>query len=169
MALFGRYPILPNAKNHSVAGTLLRIGAFQLTVEVSLTLPGCRRLPDGTSRFPAVLDTGHSHNFSIRQSHLEDFAGVRPDDLVRLRSVKLRDSSGIEHRIAAFDADIWLHPRRADADPVRLELDGGFTCYQDHDPIPGPPFPLVGARGLVTAGISLAIDYNKLLFSIEFP
>ena len=49
----------------------LLLRPFQIAVEVSLSVGG-RHSPI----FPAILDTGHSHNFSIRHDQLRDWAGL---------------------------------------------------------------------------------------------
>jgi hypothetical protein len=44
---------------------------YQIVVTVSISVRDLMELPDGAARFPAVLDTGHTHNLAIRQEQLD--------------------------------------------------------------------------------------------------
>ena len=54
------------------------IKSQQIVVWVSLAEIGQSELVSGTPRFPAILDTGFSHNFGIREEHLIQWAGLQP-------------------------------------------------------------------------------------------
>src|SRR5436309_2488755 len=54
---------------------------YQIVVWVSLSA-GDALEPDAR-RFPAILDTGHNHNFSIQESQLLTWAGLSPELLQR--------------------------------------------------------------------------------------
>ena len=49
----------------------------QIVVWVSLAEIEQNELLPGTPRFPAILDTGCSHNFGIREEHLIQWAGLQ--------------------------------------------------------------------------------------------
>jgi len=147
----------------------LRIGAFQLVVDVSLTLRNCLSLSENAPRFPAVIDTGHGHNFSIRESHLLDLAGLDLSTLPVERPVQVTDSHGKTVLVDCYAAALWVHAGKDQAPPIRLALDGGFSCYRSNGPVAGPPFPLIGARALSTGAVFLGVDYERLLFFIETP
>jgi len=52
---------------------------------------------------------------------------------------------------------------------MRIPLDGGFACYRTGGDVPGPPFPLVGARALWTVDAFLGVDYGEQLFVLQLP
>jgi hypothetical protein len=57
-----------------VVGETVPVRSYQIIVWVSLAIG--ETLPDDARRFPAVLDTGHSHNFSIQENQLARWAGI---------------------------------------------------------------------------------------------
>jgi hypothetical protein len=140
-------------------GTSVIVRKFQIVAWVSLAPKGLAALPPGTPRFPAILDTGHNHNFSIRHEHLarclvpngEALRELPPDAIIN------------GQRVAHFTANVWLHPnRRGQRDvvsqrkPVCLELAGGAAIFAPGTG--GPRLPLVGLRALVT---------NRLVFTVH--
>ena len=52
--------------------------------------------------FPAILDTGHSHNLTISSCHLAEWAGV--DDLEPIGEIEVNGRRMIQYR-----ADLRLH------------------------------------------------------------
>jgi hypothetical protein len=48
----------------------IRLKPFQRLVWFSLTHRGLDQIPPGTKCIPALLDTGHHHNCSLREEHL---------------------------------------------------------------------------------------------------
>jgi len=65
------------------------IRAFQIIVWVSVTPEDVLDLDKPTPRFPAVLDTGNNHNFSLREEHLLSWAGASPRGHLRLGQVSV--------------------------------------------------------------------------------
>ena len=53
-----------------VEGEPVRIKPYQIILWVSLAPPEERTLRPNAPRFPAILDLGHSHNFSLTEEHL---------------------------------------------------------------------------------------------------
>ena len=142
----------------------------QIVVWVSLAERGQREFPRGTPRFPAVLDTGFSHNFGIREEHLIRWAGIQPGYFERIGDVHVNDIAASRH-----DADIWVHrnqPRRrdemADAPPFCLELSQGIVIYPPGSPN-APRLPVLGPRGLKWTGLHLSIDSEHLRVRLRTP
>jgi hypothetical protein len=86
-----------------VAGQTIAVRAYQVIVWVSLSVGAAL---EDARRFPAVLDTAHNHNFSLREEHL-NWAGLQAalfekigDILVNRQEVPLR---------AGY---IWIHRNR---------------------------------------------------------
>jgi len=108
--------------------------------------------------FPVILDTGHSHTFSIRERHLIDWAGIRQDTVALLGTIRDRDQ-----RIPLRAANIWIHPnekglrdRRAEKPPHGLAAPRGIAVYSGDF----PRLPLLGLR---------AIADNRLVLKVNGP
>ncbi len=103
----------------------------QIVVWVSLAEPEERELVSGTPRFPAILDTGFSHNFGIQEEHLIGWAGLQPGYFRKLGYVRVNKVAVPLHR-----AGIWLHRNRAGTrdesrndQPFNLEINQGIVVY----------------------------------------
>ena len=134
--------------------------ANQIIVWVSLTL---RRVlsPNPTAvPFPAILDTGQSHYFSIQARHLVEWAGIRLETLPQLGHVRDRNE-----RIPLQAANIWVHAnergeqeRLADRPPHLVEARRGIAVYPTGD---FPRLPLLGLRAIAENNLVLKVDGPK--------
>jgi len=138
-----------------IPGGPVSVKAYQIIVWISVTESTQSELAPTTPRLPAILDTGHTHNFSIREDQLMQWARVNPRLLPPLRRIRV---SG--QQVTLFEANIWLHPNRygmrdefAQGFPHSLELSGGIAVFPDTTPI-APRLPLVGVRSLVRANFT---------------
>jgi hypothetical protein len=118
-----------------------------------------REFTTATPRFPAVLDTGFSHNFGIREEHLIRWAGVQPGYLPKIGNVRVNNATASLHR-----ADVWLHrnqPGKRDelgnGPPFFLELNHEIVVYPAGT-LNAPRLPVLGLRGLKWARLHLCID-----------
>lgn len=155
-------PFLGRPSAVSVGGRLVGIKPEQIVVWVSLFAPGRPLATPGWPRFPAVLDTGLSYTFSLREDHLTDWAGLHPSALRTLGSVRL---SGLRAKL--LSAHCWLYPnqpgRRDEllkVQPFRFDLAGGIAVYPRDMP-QAPRLPLLGLRALQQAGLHLWINCRK--------
>src|SRR5690242_17694877 len=85
----------------------VRVKAYEIIVWVSLA---ARRVidPSRLPRFPALLDTAHTHNFSIREDHLQRWAGLS------LGALSL-GVGGVRHQGRTYPlraATVWVHPNQ---------------------------------------------------------
>ena len=64
-----------------VRGERVRVKAYQIIAWVSLSVKRVATWEPGTPTFPAILDPGHNHNFSIQEEQLIRWAGLRPETL----------------------------------------------------------------------------------------
>jgi len=85
MYILRQLPFLDPVSFVEVSGESVAIRGYQVIVWVSLSISEV--LDGDASRFPAVLDTGHNHNFSIRERQLVRWAGLGVDRLPRLGEV----------------------------------------------------------------------------------
>jgi hypothetical protein len=142
----------------------------QIVVWVSLADIEQSELVSGTPRFPAILDTGCSHNFAIREEHLIQWAGLRPEYFRKIGDTRVNNVA-----VSLHHADVWLHgnePGRRDEmrndRPFCLELDQGIMVYPTGTPN-APRLPLLGLRGLKWARLQLAIDCEHRRVRLRTP
>jgi hypothetical protein len=145
-----------------------RVKAYQIIIWISITESTRSQLDPTVPRFPAILDTGHSHNLSIRQQHLLEWAKVNPLLLPSLGQIRV---SG--QRVNLFEANLWIHPNQpgkrdelASKRAVSLEVDGGIAVFADNIPA-APRLPLIGVRSLVQAKLRLSLDGWNCQISIR--
>ncbi len=146
------------------------IRPFQIIVWVSLHPMGRPILPENAARFPAILDLGHSHNFSITEFQLSRWAGLSPNSLQVLGSVKIT-----ANRLPLLGANIWIHSNRSgerdqfsDQPPFCIPLDSGIALYP-HETPHAPRLPLLGLRGLRRANLQLHVDCQHCSVSLRTP
>jgi hypothetical protein len=146
---------------------MVRVRAFEAVAWVSLA-PGNVYDPARLPRFPVLLDTGHTHNFSIQQRHLERWAGLRTEHLSLGRGEVRHQGRRLVLRAAA----LWIHPnergsweRVAGRPPYRLDFVEGILVYP-----PGadfPRLPLLGLRAILTNKLRLTVDGDRGLVSLR--
>ena len=126
---------------------MLEIYRNQIIVWVSLA---------ETSRpFPALLDTGHSHNFSIPGRQLQRWG---------LADLKMIGESKVGTRvIPQYESDLFIHAdepgkRRLTGRNHRLEMSQGISVVPDDMPL---RLPLIGLRALIHNGVDLIIRSRK--------
>jgi hypothetical protein len=143
-------------------GRHVRIKADQIIVWVSITESGERNLHPSHPFFPAILDTGHNHNFSIRDEHLIRWAGFDPRYLTKSRHLRIAGD-----RLPVLEADVWLRPNErgkrdvpAEKTPFSLNIDLGIVVYPKGAPN-APRLPLLGLRALRRAELHLTIDCRR--------
>ncbi len=168
-AILRRLPFHENADEVTVGLERVRIRPYQIIVWVSLSAKSVLELPPHAPRFPALLDTGHNHNFSIRRQHLVNWAGIDPAGVPVRGAVR---EGG--RRAQLYRLNAWLHPnqagerdRFADRPPFCLELPEGVAVYPDEAGF--PPLPLLGLRALVRNKLHLAIDPESQLVNLRTP
>src|SRR5436190_23163524 len=129
--ILDRLPILSRDDVAFVRDEMVRLKAYEIIVWVSLRVESALGWAAETPRFPAILDTAHTHNFSIQEQHLIRWAGLRPEMLRVLGAVR---QAG--RRLPLHAADVWMHrnqPGQRDqlraVPPYRLELPRGIAVY----------------------------------------
>src|SRR5262245_41271111 len=85
----------------------VRLKAYQIVVWVSITARETTE-PSGAAPFPAILDTGNSHNFSLHEQHLARWSTLRPDALPAVGAVRDRGQ-----RLTRRAASLWLYRNRS--------------------------------------------------------
>lgn len=132
--ILDRLPIATRDDVVSVRGEPVRLKQAEIIVWVSVTPKSAVGWNPTTPCFPAILDTGHTHNFSIQEQQLLRWAGL-PPELLRVFG-RVRQAG---KRIPLHAANVWVHRNvRGERDllghepPYLLNLPRGslFTPHQ---------------------------------------
>jgi hypothetical protein len=116
--------------------------------------------------FPAILDTGHSHNLTILSRRLAEWAGV--DDLEPIGEIEVNG-----RRMTQYRTDLRLHrnqpgTRQPTSKTFSLDVDEGITVMPDETP-GAPRLPLLGLRPISRGGLKLIIDGNRREVTLRTP
>jgi hypothetical protein len=153
-----------------IRGERVRIRENQIIAWVSLFTPRLT-IPNPSSRpFPAILDTGHTHSFSIHKRHLIEWAGIEPD-MLPARGAR-RDSER-QTRIILREANLWLHcnqqgyrDRLVDQPAKPILTQQGIAVYSEGN---FPRLPLLGLRVISENGLILKIDGQRRETTLRTP
>jgi len=156
--ILSRLPIATKDDAVSVREEMVRVKAYEVIVWVSLSVKHVLELARGTPRFPAILDTAHTHNFSIQEQQLIRWASIRPEMLHLVGALRQAGQ-----RVPLHAADVWVHrnqpgerDRLLDVPPQRLILPRGIAVYPSGSAF--PRLPLLGLRALISNRLHLVID-----------
>jgi hypothetical protein len=167
------------SKEVTVLGVKLKIFAYEPIVWVSLTRPDTTVLPPDAPKFPALVDTGNTLSLTIQESHLTAWTrpALRAADLPLASGPRpVHDASGNVVALPRREATLWLHhyPEGTERAPLDLEVSGGILVYEASPAPPGqstrpagPHLPLLGARAFRPTGLSVQVDYQRLLVNID--
>lgn len=147
MKILNRLPIGEEPQTFFVGNEPVLIRRYQIAVWV--------RLKDLS--FPAVLDTGHTHNFALSEKHLREWAGLRPDSLRLIGRSKVN-----EEKLPQFQSEVFLH-RNVPGTIGRAE--GGILLRMEHGitlmPEKMARLPILGLRALVKNDLKLVMDGKR--------
>jgi hypothetical protein len=148
----------------------VRVRGYEILVWVSLRPK--QQLdwqPGGPRPFPALLDTAHTHNFSIQEDHVLRWAGLRPESLVSLGNIRQAGRA-----VPLFAANVWLYrnvpgqrDQLLDRPPHRLELLRGVAIYPPGSAF--PRLPLLGLRALMTNRLHLTVAGDRAEVRLRSP
>lgn len=114
---------------------------YQIVLPVRLIVAGIT-----SPCFPSILDTGHSHNFSIRAEQLHDWCGVSPR---------------VVGHIKVNGQLVPLIAAEIDLDGSLLSCSEGIAVYPDRHPA-APRLPLLGLRSLVRNAVRVTIANGEV-------
>jgi len=161
---------LPIAEDHfllDVHGEHLRLRPFQIVIQVSVST--FRDWDLRTPIFPALIDTGNNHNFSIQEHHLRRWAGIHPGGLFSLGSMREGARSA-----SRYHAHLRIHRNHAgrrdlkDVEPFLLRLEEGIAVYPS-DGSNYPRLPLLGLRAILKNSLKLVVDGKREHASLRSP
>jgi hypothetical protein len=154
MKILDRLPFLDKPSLLRFPGGSVDVRAFQIIVWLRIQ----------TAIFPTVLDTGHSHNLSISDRLLKDWAGV--DSLPQIGKVNINGQV-----VPLLSAALWIHKNRAGTrEPTRtayqLSINRGIAVVPEESSA-APRLPLLGLRALTTSGLRLIINGNRRCVTLK--
>jgi hypothetical protein len=148
MKILERLPIYDEATLIDVRGDSYQVWQNQAIIWVSFA--------ETLRPFPAILDTGHSHNLSIASRHMEQWG---PADAKQIGHAKIAG-----HLVPRYASDLFVHRNRPGTRQLsgthRLKMDGGFAVVPDELPI-APRLPLLGIQTIRANKLRLMIDGKR--------
>ena len=158
--LLDRTPFPDTPAELVVRGERVRVRSDQIIVWIGLTLERAKAPNPLAVPFPAILDTGHTHNLAIHERHLREWAGLRPDVLAERGAVRHRGQ-----RLSLRIANIWVHPNRRGTrelaeggTPHLIVARKGIAVYPGDD---FPRLPILGLRAIAENALTLTIDGRR--------
>ncbi len=157
MTILDRLPIGETPTVLFVGTEPVTIKRYQIAVWISID--------DDRRPFPAVLDTGHSHNLSITESQLRAFARLSPTRLRFIGTTRLKGE-----RLRQYLADVRIHRNRPGtmelgAGSYQLTMDEGFSLA----PEGSSRLPILGLRALVRSGVVMRMHGQRRTVSLTTP
>lgn len=157
-------PFRDTASDIEVGEQRVLVRPYQIVVWVSVSAGESPKGPP----FPAVLDTGHTHNFSIQETLLTDWAQLHISDLESLGDILVN-----QRLVPLRKAHLWIHRNRPGTPillplPVPLDVVQGIAVYPRGTP-GAPRLPLLGLRVLVRNHLKLTIDGDRMTVSLQAP
>lgn len=146
----------------------VRLRSNQIILWLSLSR---RAIPVGDpirQPFPAILDTGHTHSFSIHDRHLHEWCGIRRESLPSLGAINDRGTHVTLHPVL-----IWAHVNKrgqrdliTQQEPFPIKATGGIAVYPGND---FPRLPILGLRAIAENGLVLKVDGRKRRATLRSP
>jgi len=166
--LLNRMPFSDKSSEVAIQGERIRVKANQIILWVSLSLPRIETSNPLATPFPAILDTGHNYTFSLHERHLTQWAGLQPDMLNVLTTVRDRN-----RRVLLRAANIWAHPnergsrdRIAVKPPHHIKSNRGIAVYPGSD---FPRLPIFGLRAIAENDLVLKVDGPRREATLRTP
>jgi hypothetical protein len=148
MKILDRLPIYQENLIIDVQGEAVQVWKNQIIVWLSIQ--------DTSRHFPAILDTGHSHNLSIARRHLERWTGV---ELVQIGSSKIGKTI-----VPQYAAKVFIHrnkPRSHElTNSCELIMDQGIAVIPDDSPA-ATRLPILGLKAILGNGLKLVVDGKR--------
>jgi len=166
--LLNRMPFPGESGEIVVRGERVRIRKDQILIWMSLSSITANGPSPSAIPFPALLDTGHNHSFSINARLLSRWAGLPLDTLPTRGAIRFG-----EERIRLYRVNLWVHPNErgqrekfAVQPPHLLKSKLGIAVYPGGD---FPRLPLLGLRAIAENGLVLHVDGPRRTATLRTP
>lgn len=154
MKLLDRLPIYRENTLITVQDEVVQVLKNQIIVWLSIG--------DVLRPFPAILDTGHSHNLSMARRHFDRWCGA---ELNQIGESKVRMNI-----IPHFKADVSLHRNVPNSHALRdaqpLVMDQGVAVIPD-EMSAAPRLPILGLRTILRNELTLTINGKRGLVTLK--
>jgi len=148
MKILDRLPIYRENAIINVQGEAVQVWKNQIIVWLSIH--------DDARPFPAILDTGHSHNLSIAKRHLDRWSPVQ------LKQIGF--SKVGKYTVPQCEARVFIHRNLPQTHAISgaflLTLESGVAVIADESPA-APRLPLFGLKGILDNNLKLIIDGKR--------
>jgi hypothetical protein len=131
------FPYYTEKSTVAVLNESVEVKAFQIIVWVTI-LHDAREFDSSATKFPAILDTGTTHNFVITKDHLSRWAGLQASDLPKVGRVRLEGKHDARSSVPVFvytPVEIASNLRLKKASPFSTEL-GRDSRFSDSALLP---------------------------------
>ena len=165
MRLLDATPFTEHSGEVAFRGERVRIRPNQIIAWVSMTIHRVLEPNPAAVPFPVIVDTGHTHSFSIQERHLIEWAGLRQDALFQIGTIR----EGTD-RLPLQAVNLWVHPNNAgtrevsDRPPYFLSATTGVAVYSARN---FPRLPLLGLRAIAENNLILRADGKKRLATLR--
>jgi hypothetical protein len=147
----------------------VQIKPYQIVAWFSITPRNILELFPPTPRFPAIIDIGHNHNFSIQRRHVIDWVRTPVEALSPIGRIRHAGRA-----VPLHAANVWIHPNApgkrdelSGKPPYLLRFDQGIAVYPADAHF--PRLPLLGLRAVVRAKLHLKVDPEQCLVNLRTP
>ncbi len=149
MKILDRLPISNRPHVLSVGQDVVQVHRNQIIVWLSVNNSG--------KPMPAILDTGHGHNFSISKSHLDRWSGATLERIGELAIDRIR--------VVQYAAEVRIHRNvrgktELTGESYPLEMPHGISVF-DEESLAAPRLPLIGLRAIIASRLKLVIDGDR--------
>ena len=167
MKILDRLPIPTEDSLVFVGSESVLLKKHEIIVWLSLTYEKSVEWNPAAIRFPAILDTGHTHNFAIQHQHLIRWVGIQPEQMRRLGHIR---HAGVRMPLVA--ANVWMHQNESGKEddrqkPVSLAALAGIAVYPDMANY--PRLPLLGLRAILSNQLHLTVDGKHASVTLITP
>ncbi len=165
MRLLDRTPFTEHSGEVAFRRERVRIRSNQIIAWVSMTIHRVLEPNPSAVPFPVIVDTGHTHSFSIQERHLIEWAGLRLDDLFQIGTIR----EGTD-RLPLHAVNLWVHPnvtgtREVSGRPPHLlAATTGIAVYPTGN---FPRLPLLGLRVIAENKLILKADGKKRMATLR--
>lgn len=160
-AIIRDLPYFDQPSRLEVRGRTFPVKRDQIVLWISISEQGTQQLDPHAPHIPAILDTGCNYNMLINQRHPTAWAGIHPEYLPKLASMRVSGK-----RVSQLAGNVWLHANKPGSrddlesqTPYQLELLPGIAVFPAKEGQPlYPRLPLLGLRAFQKAGLRISID-----------
>ncbi|HZZ80659.1 MAG TPA: hypothetical protein VFE62_19305 [Gemmataceae bacterium] len=140
-----------------VGNQSIEVKAYQIVLWMSISGPATTSLSVKVLKFPAILDTGTTHNFFLTVDQLQRWARIPVSGLKQKGNIRLQGT-----KAPLFDATLWL---RGEEEEYWLTTNDGIAVFEGD----WPRLPILGLRALTNSELQVLIYGNTKRAIVRTP